>query len=108
MAHVPWSHLIRFTATGSNDVQFGDAVVDSEEADIGLSAKESKLKAKLIKGDPLSPDCQVTDEVVEVGKLLGPLTPRMVPSVRCIGLNYLKHSRSFLSPRHEDVSSSGG
>lgn len=87
----PWSHLIRFTSPGSDTVQFGDAILESDGADIGLLS--SSLKAKVIKGDPLSPDCQVTDQVVEVSKLLGPLTPRIVPNVRCIGLNYLKHSR---------------
>jgi hypothetical protein len=33
-----------------------------------------------------------TDKPASVKRLLGPLTPEMVPIIRCVDLNYLKHS----------------
>jgi hypothetical protein len=36
---------------------------------------------------------RVTDEVVTVHKLLGPLTKEDVPILRCVGLNYKTHSK---------------
>ena len=72
----PWSHLIRFQSASSDTILFGDAILDNDSTDIGAA---SPLKAKLIKGDPLSADCVVTEEIVEVKRLLGPLTRKMVP-----------------------------
>jgi 2-keto-4-pentenoate hydratase/2-oxohepta-3-ene-1,7-dioic acid hydratase in catechol pathway len=51
------------------------------------------LTAKLIEGkNVFSEDCTVTGTVLKVEKLLGPLTRYDVPTTRCIGLNYAKHS----------------
>jgi hypothetical protein len=36
---------------------------------------------------------KVTDEEVTVKKLLGPVTVDEVPIIRCIGLNFIKHSK---------------
>jgi len=36
---------------------------------------------------------KITDEVVTVQELLGPLTQEDVPIIRCVGLNYAKHIR---------------
>jgi hypothetical protein len=78
---------------------FGDAIVPNSDFDIGAPANLSLLKVKLITGNPLSFDCQVTDIFMKVQKLLGPLTSSMVPAVRCIGGNYGAHRKSFIQIR---------
>jgi hypothetical protein len=90
----PWSHLIRFVSAHDDKVHFGDAILPDGFELGALHNQTSTLKAKLIAGQPLSADCIVQhDKVVSVKKLLGPLTPQMVPSVRCIGMNYASHGK---------------
>ena len=88
---VPWSRLIRFVSAEDDLVHFGDAIASSDNFDIGTPLNASSLKARIIRGNPLKPDCQVTDKIVAVKKLLGPLTSDTVPAVRCIGGNYEGH-----------------
>jgi hypothetical protein len=88
---VPWSYLIRFVSAKDNGIHFGDVIMPSTDFDIGLPANLPLLEAKIIIGNPLTSDCKVTDEVVKVKKLLGPLTPDTVRAVRCIGGNYATH-----------------
>ncbi|OAP55013.1 hypothetical protein AYL99_10713 [Fonsecaea erecta] len=92
---VPWSRLIRFVSAEDDDIHFGDAVVPSADFDVGDPKNAQSLTAKLIEGNPLSPDCKVTDKVVKVKKLLGPLTRDMVPALRCIGGNYRSHLKEM-------------
>jgi hypothetical protein len=95
MIQVPWSRLIRFVSDDGK-VHFGDANVPSG-TDIGSAEyqKAGKLTAKLLEGDPLSPDCRVLhNTILPVVKLLGPLPSSMIPSIRCIGLNYKGHRTS--------------
>lgn len=91
---VPWKRLVRFVSTDDDQIYFGDAIVPDDDFDIGLPENLPKLKAKIITGDPLSSTCTVTDKVVQVKKLVGPLLPKQVPSIRCIGGNYLSHCES--------------
>ena len=54
------------------------------------------MRAKIIVGDDLFDESgltRVTDEVVTVKNLLSPLAPNEVPILRCVGLNYVKHSK---------------
>ena len=95
---VPWKRLIRFHSAEDDQVYFGDAIVPNDDFDIGLPENLHSLEAKIITGDPLSPECKVTDKVVRVKQLLGPLTTKMVPAIRCIGGNYLSHCISLRSP----------
>ena len=88
----PWNRLIRFIGSDGN-IHYGEPILPSDDADIG---KLDDLKAKVIEGkNVFSSDCIVTDMTLEVKKLLGPLTRHDVPTSRCIGLNYLKHSKTF-------------
>ena len=66
----------------------------SPDFDLGLVTSETQLKARVIEGDNLYDAAQsiVTEEIVTVEKMLGPLTPKDVPILRCVGLNYAKHS----------------
>lgn len=73
----------------------GQPILPHPEYDIGLTTANDKLQAKVISGADLfstNGDTEVTDEIVTVKDLLGPLTPQEVPILRCIGLNYAKHS----------------
>ena len=88
---VPWARLIRFVNAEDEQVYFGDAMVPDDDFDIGAPCSLNSLTAKIITGDPLTSTCKVTDQVVKVKRLLGPLEYQMVPSIRCIGGNYLSH-----------------
>jgi hypothetical protein len=91
---VPWQRLIRFEATDGR-VLYGEPILPSPEFDLREVTEKDRLKAKVIEGNDLfdtSGKTKVSDETVTVKKLLGPLAQSDVPTVRCIGLNYAKHS----------------
>jgi len=88
-----WDRLIRFVATDGRELR-GEPILPSADFDIGTTTEETGLKAKVIdvkNGDIFDPSSKVTDEVVTVKKLLGPVTVEEVPIIRCIGLNFIKH-----------------
>ncbi|KIV85749.1 hypothetical protein PV11_01411 [Exophiala sideris] len=90
---VPWTRLIRFVSTDGHVLR-GEPILPSEDFDLGNVTESDQLKAKVIKGDdPLDATGKtiVSDEVVTVKKLLGPLAAEEVPILRCVGLNYAKH-----------------
>ena len=91
-----WTHLIRFESQGR--ICYGDAIFPegADPTDVAKIAHDGKLKAAAIEGDVLSNKYKVTSEVLEVTKLLSPLTRTQVPIIRCIGLNYMKHSKPKL------------
>ena len=94
---LPWKRLIRFVSTDGRTIR-GEPILPSEDFDLGSATEETRLQAKVISGDDIyntSGETKVTDEVVTVEKLLGPLTPGEVPLLRCIGLNYAKHSMIY-------------
>jgi hypothetical protein len=89
-----WERVIRFEAADGR-ILYGEPTA-SPDTDLGLVTSESSVTAKVIEGTDIfdtSGKTKVTDEVVEVKKILGPLTPANVPVLRCIGLNYAKHSK---------------
>jgi hypothetical protein len=98
---VPWTRLIRFS-TADGRVLRGEPILPSEDFDLGKVTEADQLKAKVIVGDdPFDTTGKtiVSDEVATVKKLLGPLAKEEVPILRCVGLNYAKHSKSR-SPGH--------
>lgn len=89
-----WDRLIRFIATDGRELR-GQPILPSADFDIGTTTEETGLKAKVIdvkNNDIFDPATKVTDEEVTVKKLLGPVTQDEVPIIRCIGLNFIKHS----------------
>lgn len=96
-----WDRLIRFVATDGRELR-GQPILPSPDFDIGTTTEETQLKANVISvqnNDIFDPATKVTDEVVTVKKLLGPVTQDEVPIIRCIGLNFIKHStRPFPVP----------
>ena len=91
-----WDRLIRFIATDGRELR-GQPILPSPDFDVGSTTEATGLKANVISvsnGDIFSVDTKVTDEEVTVKKLLGPVTTDEVPIIRCIGLNFIKHSKS--------------
>jgi hypothetical protein len=91
-----WEKLIRFVATDGR-ILHGEPIATAANLDLGLVTEKSGLKAKVIEGSDLfdtSGATKVTENIVDVKEILGPLTQADVPVIRCIGLNYAKHSRS--------------
>lgn len=91
---VAWQRLIRFVDTNGH-ILHGEPILPSPEFDLGTTSEDTKLQARVVKGSDLYDDTgatTVTNEIVIVKKLLGPLTRFDVPIIRCIGLNYATHS----------------
>ena len=89
-----WQRLIRFIATDGRVLR-GEPILPSQDFDLGDVSEETQLQAKIISGNDIfdtTGQTRVTDEVVTVQKLLGPLAQSDVPILRCVGLNYAKHS----------------
>jgi hypothetical protein len=89
-----WDRLIRFIATDGRELR-GEPILPSPDFDIGTTVAEGGLRAKVItlaNNDIFDPATKVTGEEVTVEKLLGPVTQEEVPIIRCIGLNFIKHS----------------
>ncbi|CDK26263.1 unnamed protein product [Kuraishia capsulata CBS 1993] len=88
---VAWKRLIRFVAEDGKIYQ--GQPIGSPSEDIGkLFSEGAKIQANVITGD-IFHDAIVTEQILEVKKLLGPLTPAQVPLLKCVGLNYMKHIR---------------
>ena len=89
-----WNRLIRYVSAKDGSIKYGEPIVPSDDSnpDIDALAQKGGLQVKVLAGDnPLS--AKPTGEEDEVKQLLGPLTPRDVPIVRCVGLNYRTHSK---------------
>ncbi len=93
---VAWERLIRFAATDGRTL-FGEPLLPSLDFDLGDTTEATGLQARVIEGDiyDTTGSTKVTDEVVTVKRLLGPLAQSDVPILRCVGLNYAKHSESW-------------
>lgn len=98
---VVWQRLIRFVATDGRVLR-GEPIPPAADFDLGNTTEETKLQAKIITGsDPYdeSGQTKVTDEVVTVKRLLSPVAPEDTDILRCVGLNYAKHSMyTFVRP----------
>jgi hypothetical protein len=95
-----WERLIRFVAADGK-ILHGEPLATSSTLDLGFVTEKNGLKAKVIEGSDLfdtSGETKVTENVVDVKEILGPLTRADVPVIRCIGLNYAKHSMCEISP----------
>ncbi|WZH46684.1 FAA_hydrolase domain-containing protein [Fusarium acuminatum] len=83
-----WSQLIRFLDE-NDQVHLGDAVSESAQ-ELKNLLEAGNLTANELLGTDIF-DTKPTGKVIQVKKLLGPLTPQDVPIIRCVGLNYAKH-----------------
>jgi hypothetical protein len=91
MSSQNWSRLIRFVDGNGNET-FGEPCIESDKELTDRLARDD-LWAVQLKGD--NPVSSLTrGEKVQVKALREVLRKRDVPIVRCIGLNYIKHSKS--------------
>ncbi|GKU10876.1 fumarylacetoacetate hydrolase family protein [Fusarium langsethiae] len=92
---VAWKRLIRFVSTDGRLLR-GEPILPTPDFDLGNTTEETKLQARVIEGDDIYDTTgvtRVTDEVVTVKTLLGPIAASEVPILRCVGLNYATHIR---------------
>lgn len=92
---VPWERLIRFVAEDGRTLH-GEPILPSPDFDLGTTTEATNLQARVITGSDIydtTGQTAVSDEVVTVRKLLGPLARADVPILRCVGLNYARHIR---------------
>lgn len=92
---LPWKRLIRFVATDGR-ILCGEPILENPKTDLGFITDADNLQARIIKGHDIydtTGETRVTDEIVPVKTILGPLAQEDVPILRCVGLNYAKHSK---------------
>lgn len=88
-----WQRLIRFEDDAGRQ-HFGEPLIANAD-ELQSLLESGSLKAKVLAGDgPFS--LSATGEECKVKTLLGVLQPADVPIIKCIGLNYMKHSKSSL------------
>lgn len=95
---LPWKRLIRFIATDGRTLR-GEPILPSPDTDLGFITEADHLQARVIEGSDVydtTGATRVTDEIVTVKTMLGPLAQADVPILRCVGLNYAKHSKIFI------------
>ena len=69
-------------------------MLPSPNLDTGRASENDQLKIRIMVDDDLhgtTGKTIVSYEVVQIKKLLGPLTMYEVPTLRCVGLNYTRH-----------------
>ena len=89
-----WKRAIRFVASDGRTLN-GEPIFPKPDFDLGNVTEHASIQAKVIVGEDLfdtTGATHVSDEVVTVKKVLGPLPQQKVPILRCVGLNYAKHS----------------
>jgi hypothetical protein len=91
-AIVHWDRFVRYVSA-DGQVRFGEPKIENTATDDIIELAEAgKLTVEVLQGDgPLT--SKRTGKEDRVAKLLRPLTPKDVPYIRCIGLNYKTHSK---------------
>ncbi len=93
---VSWDRLVRYVSAKDGKVRYGDPIVSDSKPDIDQMALDGKLEVNVLAG-PTPMQATATGEKDTVKKLLGPLTAKAVPIIRCVGLNYKTHSKLPIS-----------
>lgn len=95
-----WKRLIRFE-DAQGRLLHGEPILPSSDFDLGKVKAADGLKAKVIEGSDIfntTGETSVSDEVVSVKRILAPIRAQDVPILRCVGLNYAKHSKRLKVP----------
>ena len=89
-----WDRLVRFEGADGK-TYYGQPIIASAD-DLDKQVAAGTLQAKVLEGDDIFAETAVlTNTTINIKKLLGPLTAEDVPIMRCIGLNYMGHSKSL-------------
>ncbi|KAJ5248330.1 hypothetical protein N7524_012290 [Penicillium chrysogenum] len=81
---VAWQRLIRFQAADGRILQ-GEPILSKPDLDLGYVTEKDRLQARVIVGDDILDETGVTrvsDEIVTVRRILSPLAPSDVPTIR--------------------------
>jgi len=94
LSHPVWQRLVRFEAV--DGLEYCGEPVDPD-LDVGIAMVEGKpiLVKVLDASSALDSDARFTGEVKEAKRILTPLTPSEVGTIRCVGLNYKDHAVSL-------------
>ena len=85
-----WSRLIRFLGEDGTD-HYGEPVI-SDAKDLAPKAEKGELEAEeLVGSNPF--ELKSSGKKLKVKEILPVLEQKDVPTIRCIGLNFIKHSR---------------
>lgn len=90
---------MRYVSAKDGKIRYGEPIVSDSKPDIDQLALDGKLEVKVLEG-PNPIEAQATGEQDTVKQLLGPLTPKDVPMIRGVGLNYKSHSQYFKMNSH--------
>lgn len=85
-----WNRLIRYVSAKDGSIRYGEPISDVK-ADIDQLVSEGRLEVQVLDGDTYL-TLTHSGEKDQVKELLGPLTWRDVPILRCVGINYTTHS----------------
>lgn len=89
-----WTRLVRFVAEEDGQIYQGEPILPSgadwKSFDIGKNPQG--LKVKLLTGDIYGQNELSDTESKTVKKLLSPVGKQQINAIRCVGLNYVKHS----------------
>lgn len=85
----PWLRLVKIVDHNGN-VSYGDLCVE-HDTDLRFLLAQGDLQAIRLDGDDPF-DLTRTDKKIHVARLLGVLNETNVLAMKCIGLNYVKHS----------------
>ncbi|WWC63708.1 uncharacterized protein I303_106313 [Kwoniella dejecticola CBS 10117] len=94
-----FSRLVRFIPKTSSTSQplIGEPV--DAQLDVGLASVEGKpIEVEVYSGHSVLNPGSKTGEKKEVGRILSPLGQHEVGTIRCIGLNYVKHAKEVNQP----------
>lgn len=92
---LPWNRLIRFEAVDGRILRGEPLLSKNKEIDLGFVTEKDQIEAKVLVGDDIydvTGKTKLSEETVLVKKILSPLAQSDVPILRCVGLNYAKHS----------------
>lgn len=88
----PWNRLVRFVAQEDGKTYQGEPQYPENDPSFDIGTQYEGVKANVITGD-IYGDAKVTDEVKTIKNLLSPVSKEQITMFRCVGLNYVKHSR---------------
>ncbi|VVT56799.1 uncharacterized protein SAPINGB_P005286 [Magnusiomyces paraingens] len=87
-----FQNLIRFIGSDGL-IHYGDAIIPSS-----ASSASAATEAFLVKGNPFTTPLCVTSTRAQILKLLSPIAPSDVGTLRCLGLNYRQHANELSLP----------
>ncbi|KAJ8078619.1 hypothetical protein AAF712_001393 [Marasmius tenuissimus] len=85
------ARIVRFISDDGQEYT-GDAILANDTTDASQSTS-----ARVIQGDVLT-NFTITEEVKNITKLLSPISPEKIRTVRCVGFNYIAHAEQSDHP----------